>query len=64
MIYKNEFVTRIVNLCSVPDPEGFRVLDRNYLSGSFYISLPSFHVSMWTKSKEMNKPNAVGRSLG
>ncbi|KAN0095473.1 putative NRPS-like enzyme [Hyaloscypha variabilis] len=45
MIYKNEFVTRIVNLCSIPDPEGFRVLDRGYLTGNFYISLPIFHIA-------------------
>ncbi|KAE9380743.1 putative NRPS-like enzyme [Stipitochalara longipes BDJ] len=45
LIYKNEFVTRIVNLCSIPDPGGFRVLDRNYLSGRFYISLPIFHIA-------------------
>jgi hypothetical protein len=53
MIYKNEFVTRIVNLCSIPDPEGFRVLDRGYLTGNFYISLPIFHVSTVLSSRRL-----------
>jgi hypothetical protein len=51
----------------VPEPEEFRVLDRNYQSGSFYISLPSFHVSLLmdrTSNQKMEVPDTVDRSLG
>ncbi|KAF2811621.1 putative NRPS-like enzyme [Mytilinidion resinicola] len=45
LVYNHSFITRIANVTSLPPPEGFQSLDRFFRSGSFFMTLPGFHVA-------------------
>ncbi|KAF2491843.1 putative NRPS-like enzyme [Lophium mytilinum] len=45
LTYNHSFITRIANVTSLPPPEGFQSLDKYFRSGSFFMTLPGFHVA-------------------
>ncbi|KAK5055282.1 hypothetical protein LTR84_013032 [Exophiala bonariae] len=43
--YTNRFLTGIANNTALSPPDGFRSLDQFFRAGSFFMTLPSFHVA-------------------
>ena len=45
LFYNHEFATGIATNTIITPPQGFQSLDRFFRTGSFFMTLPSFHVS-------------------
>ncbi|KAF2203122.1 ochratoxin A non-ribosomal peptide synthetase [Delitschia confertaspora ATCC 74209] len=45
LTFTNEFVSRVIAACSLSPPEGYVDINRYFVTGKFFMTLPSFHIA-------------------
>jgi acyl-coenzyme A synthetase/AMP-(fatty) acid ligase len=54
LTFTNEFVARVIAATSLPAPEGYVDINRYFVTGLFFMTLPSFHVSIRLSDQNTN----------